>query len=296
MRYLGICPQNGFVYEGDHSFGNRVAIRPTLVPICFPESMEAASTGVEEANRFAKVVFREDSFDPITKIRRGRIYNTFNCSQPSEWYINDPLRTDLLPELIGHRFMQKTRLQTYQSDALIALRKKDAPKVAVLGKDPFTTLWRILDIETSVHSDQIVTLKSFRSFGEVPRLIKGQTPEECFAQLSEYLEMVENSANRLGANEVADRCRDGLSVVFGYLAKNPKLDLSKSIDKYMKNEQKERHDLVTHCGSVVARLHARGKPSVQAQYGVTGLREEHSQLALRCLYVVLTELGWASLD
>jgi len=296
MRYLGICPENGFVYEGDHSFGIRVAPRPTLVPISFPESLEAASTGVEAADRFAKVVFREDSFDPITKIRRGRVYNAFDYSQPKEWYISDPLRTDIIPESIGPRYLQRTRLQTYQSDALIALRKKDASKVAVLGKDPFITLWRILDIETSVHGDQIVTLKSFRSFGDVPRLIKGQMPEECFAQLSEYLEMVENSVNRLDANEVADRCRDALSVVFGYLAKNPKLDLSQSIQKYMKNEGREYHDLVTHCGSVIARLHAKGKPSVQAQFDVRGLREEHSQLTLRCLYVVLTELGWASLD
>lgn len=292
MRELGIDPHQGIVYEGTTNFGARILNRPSLIPIVFPESPEYSES--EEIQGFAKVIFREDSFDPITKIRRGRVYNGRGYSQPNEWWINDPLRTDIVPEQVGHRQMQKIRLQTYQIDALADLCRHRRPRNAMLGREPFTTLWRILDIEASAQREPVLTLKSFRSFGDVPNLVEANVPAESFLKLSQYLEMVENSANRLTPNDVADRCRDALSIVFGNLCKNPKLDLAQSIEKYRNSKTNTQPNLVTHCGNVVARLHAKGKPSVQAQHNVSGLQEEHAQLSLRCLYVVLTELGWAS--
>jgi len=46
------------------------------------------------------LVFREDSFDPITKIRRGKVYKeVIGNNQP--WRVHDLARTDLKIDMVS---------------------------------------------------------------------------------------------------------------------------------------------------------------------------------------------------
>lgn len=80
MRELGICRQTGRVYEGSSGSGIPVEGRSNLFPIAFHEtSIDAPAHSIDG---FPPLLFREDSFDPITKIRRGRVVKLSSEIQP----------------------------------------------------------------------------------------------------------------------------------------------------------------------------------------------------------------------
>ncbi|CAI4153920.1 hypothetical protein ALT1545_190064 [Alteromonas macleodii] len=80
MRELGNCRHTGRVYEGSSGSGIPVEGRSNLFPITFHElSVDAPTHSVDG---FPPLLFREDSFDAITKVRRGRVLMLFSEIQP----------------------------------------------------------------------------------------------------------------------------------------------------------------------------------------------------------------------
>jgi len=164
----------------------------------------------------------------------------------------------------------------------------------VLGKEPFITIWRIVSIENSAFDVPIVTLKSHRSLGELPNLISSNIPEDIYSALSESLEKLENSVNRLGPTEVVDRARDTLSIVFGSLCNDRSKDLGKSISSYINSEFNGNDNMIAWAARIVNRLHPRGKPNEQYKQGFREPSEQDAQLAVKSVWLVLIELGWGA--
>ncbi len=241
---------------------------------------------------YPKNVFKEDFFDPITKIRRGRIFSA-EGNQSQKWYVHHPARQDLEQVSCRNGTAQQIDLITFQKDPLNSLRHCGRYPELIIGKEPFVSIWKILSIESPYSGTPILTLKSYRSFGDVPDLIPTSIPENARNRIIPAIEKVENSSNRLGPTDVVDRCRDALSIVFSHLIGEPEKDLSKSINGYIKKLNSNKDNLVSWAGKIVARLHARGKPNEQEKQGLSDLSEEDAQLALKCLWLVTTEVGWA---
>lgn len=163
--------------------------------------------------------------------------------------------------------------------------------IAVLGAEPFLSLWAVLSIENSAHGTPVLTLKSQRSFGTLPDLDSTRVPMEIKTELGSALEKVEDGSHRQGAVEVIDRCRDALSVVFGHACGEQSLDLAQAINKSQgARKHAEPRDWA---GQIVARLHSRAKPNEQAKREIRSVTEDDAYLALSCLGVVLREFGWA---
>lgn len=297
MKYIGVCGSSGALYEGEPSSGFHSPGSAVLLPIEFIED----GYGHDEfdlSSDEAKTVFKEDFFDPITKVRRGRVYKK-QTSQTQLWSVHDPNRNDLKVVKWRDGTAQKIELITYQKDSLSDLRNKTTFPMVILGAGPFISIWKIISIESSFNGIPILTLRSFRSFGVVPEIIHSALPEQGRNQVLEALEKVENSSNRLGPVDVVDRCRDALSAILGHYVENPEKDLSKAISGYMNKKDSGADSLVSWAGKIVARLHARGKPNEQERlkakgHKFKGLEEEDAQLALRCLWLVLVEIGWAN--
>lgn len=79
MLIIGIDQASGHIYEGS-STGNGRGLWPP--PIITPAEIVSEA---REANKLGKnflhefdLIFREDYFDPVTKIRRGRFYKRSN--------------------------------------------------------------------------------------------------------------------------------------------------------------------------------------------------------------------------
>ena len=258
MECLGINPHDGTVYEGRMNCGFRTQPPPLLVPIEFV-GLPPESKWKDPVEGHAHTIFREDSFDPITRVRRGRVFILYDGRQKADWVVHDPFRDDLPSVPSGDGAAKAVAVLLYGRACLTGLQNR-APRrghqIVALGSSPFLSLWSVLSVESSVHGTPVLTLKAQRSFGTLPDLMLDRVPEEIRVALTQALEKVEESAHRLGAEAVIDRCRDAASIIFGQLCGNRGLDLSSAIKK-SEQVQPEPAELTVWAGQLIARLHAR---------------------------------------
>lgn len=287
MECLGISENDGTIYEGRLSVGFRTSIQPLLVPIKFP-AFELTTWPSTESR--PSTIFREDFFDPITRIRRGRVFTLRDTSQPHEWHVHDPLK----PHPHTNKNHHQESVALYQRAFMGQL--KAAPlnaenRVAIIGHEPLVSFWKIITMESSVHGTPILTLKSYRSLGDLPEIDNRRVPKPIRSKLEELMEGVANSNHRAGAINVVDSSRAALSLILGHLAGDRADDLGKSIST-IRNSAKPPL-LLCSAADIVARLHSRGKPNEQYKHGTRPVSEEDAQLAIGCLGLVLKEVGWA---
>lgn len=292
MNELAVCNTSGRFYEGNQHSGLPITGRLRVFPISFVGSEESAGCTFNSSPKF---IFREDSFDPITKVRRGRVY-VLGDIQPVTWRIQDQDRKDLLSEPWGNRgFAQRLEQTTiYRPKTVSVFRNNGKYPVAQIGGDTASSFWNILLVEKQFDGVELVTLKATKSFGVIPELLERNIPQMALMSLKDVLDKIDISAGRLSAVDTVDRCRDALSIVFGALAENMKLDLGKGVNAYRAKELGNNgNNLITNAADVVRRLHSRGKPSEKEAYSTRALTDEDADLALNSLWFVLVELGWA---
>lgn len=296
MPELGICRRSGRLYEGSSSAGIAINFHVPILAIEFVGvEMQQGATLLNLPN----MVFREDSFDPITKIRRGRVYKEV-IGRNEPWRVHDLARTDLKRVRWDQGEAQELEATSYHTDPLTSLRQMTLLPKVMLGKTPYQTYWKILTIETLFDGSPLLILKALTSYGAVPELVINQVPDIAQRQIQDALENVEVAANRIGGIETVDTCRNALSIVLGALAGNTELDLGKGIS-YRIEENKAKstnpkangQDLITQNADIVRRLHPRGKSSEKEKYQTRAISQEDANLALNCLWFVLVELGWA---
>ncbi|MEC9276479.1 MAG: hypothetical protein VYC18_09095 [Pseudomonadota bacterium] len=293
MRELGICKQTGRVYEGSSGSGIPSEGRSNLFPITFHEiNIDALTHSIDG---FPPLLFREDSFDPITKIRRGRVVQLSTETQPKVWRVHDPFRKDLKSVSWASGAAQETDLITYHRSPLNELRGLSKFPNVIIGEAPHHSIWSLLSIEKQYDGALLLTLKAVRSLGVVPDINFNKYSEPAREKLKRALEQVEISANKLSPKDTVDRCRDALSIVFGDLADNLTLDLGKGISKYLernkvKDSKRDGQDLISKNADIVRVLHSRGKPNESHKHSTRPIDEEDANLALNCLWFVLTEL------
>jgi hypothetical protein len=296
MSELGICKRSGRLYEGNSSAGIAINYHVPIIPVEFVGvDMQQDHPSPNQPN----LVFREDSFDPITKIRRGRVYKE-EIGNNQLWRVHDIARTDLKRVQWDKGEAQELQATSYSADPLTQLRQMTSLPKVILGKTPHHTYWKILSIETQHDGKPLLTLKAISNFGTAPDLVINQVPEIAQKPIQDALENVEVAANRLGPIETVDACRNVLSIVFGALAEDTTLDLGQGISHRIntnkvgtKNSKANGQDLITHNAEIVRRLHPRGKASEKEKYQTRAISQEDSNLALNCLWFVLIELGWA---
>lgn len=291
MRELGICRRSGRLYEGNSSAATSVNYHAPLLPIEFV-GVDMQLNNLSDG--YPSLIFREDSFDPITKVRRGRVYSRRIGSNES-WKVHDPARNDLKRVLWDQGEAQELDAISYNADSLTELRGVTPLPKVILGQEPFQSFWQILAIENQLNGKPSVILKALHSFGVVPELLSNKVPKDALVPLTEALQKVEASANRLGPVDTIDRCRDALSIVFGALIGKLGEDLGDALKTYRIKEgaSDKWNNLLTHNATIVQRLHSRGKPNEEHKHGTRTVTDDDASLALKCLWFILVELNWA---
>ena len=267
---------------------------PSLAPIRFFKGIDLPPLA-PWVDGLAPEIFREDDFDAVTKIRRGRVFRLRSCSQPHEWNVTDPYRPHLETVPWGAGSAQQARLATYERHSLPDLSRVAAlsmPTVA-LGWEPHVTFWKITSIECNLVGTPVLWLRARHSLGDTPEILEDKVPDAVLKPLVEAVGKVEISVNRLAAVDVIDRCRSALSVAFGWQAGDLSKDLGNAIDAYTQRQNPPKDNLCACCGRIVARLHSRGKPNEQAGKALRPPTDSDADLALNCLKTVLIEFGWA---
>src|SRR5689334_21480833 len=89
MRAIAIDDNRWLYYEGTHSrFGHAIWPMPavSIATVLRSDVNIATKLPASDFINEAPMIFREDSFDPITRVRRGRLYKAPD-SRPEDWRV-----------------------------------------------------------------------------------------------------------------------------------------------------------------------------------------------------------------
>src|ERR1700741_4380405 len=141
MPWIAIDKDQGMVFEGQLGYGNAVSPTPATAPAAllspadFPPKLPPYHDLAQ-----AEVLLREDSFDAVTLVRRGRLYSASQM-RLEQWDVHDGRgrgRRSVYPFQPLHVPSKMQEIQQTGAQALL-----------VIGNEASFTIWTIASIEGS---------------------------------------------------------------------------------------------------------------------------------------------------
>lgn len=296
--YIGISESDELVFEGSGTYGAHV-VWPT--PLLTPEKLFSdisSETKLVPANTSSSIcaeyIFREDAFDPVTRIRRGRFYKRRPVAQPEHWTVM------VSPPLAADRFLQDKRGFSFEpvaSSEFVASGKQQL--LVVLGADTAFSIWTVSNKETVHTREVLVTLKARQSFGALPEIDWNRVPDES-GLVKGKIDCLLDDIYRAGAESVVDRSREAATAILSAHLQNEGVseangkDLGVLTDLLDKRAGKHSQRIVRCAAEIPQRLHSRSKHAEQEKHdNLRPIREQDAELAVQCIGVMLCDLGWA---
>lgn len=296
MISLGIDTNTLLVYEGTSTWGHAIWPSPVMIAADVMSSVTEQLKGVETWDLLTvPLIFREDAFDPVSRVRRGRFYIR-NTSQPTTWQVHPhPALGGEEREANKFGVIPKTlaTFHSYQISQKILSIAEGQPLV-ILGIANQFTVWTIVSIETSMTREEIVALRSRASFGALPVINHGRLPASGKDNVLSAVAKLAEDVYRAGPESVVDRAREAATAVLSaYLQDRKIAKPGLDLDALIKIMNGERKFVAANAANIVRLFHSRGKTAVQEKLSVRPLREQDAELAVQCIGTILCELGWA---
>tara|TARA_R110001599_G_scaffold243206_4_gene442960 strand:+ start:3056 stop:3847 length:792 start_codon:yes stop_codon:yes gene_type:complete len=243
---------------------------------------------------FDQYRFREDYFDPISHIRRGRFYSAKDQDK-GNWHVQPHPALPQEAADTGPLGLQKT-LETFRGVSIWAQFFKEShveQPLVLFGRDERFTIWTIISLEVISTEEELITLKARRGIGVLPVIDFDKIKEPHAVRVREALDAFVDEVHRAAPISVIDRARDAASQILlaHFQSDNgPPKDLM----ELAKRLEGEKKIIAAGAAKIIARLHSRGKPTEREKYPeMRPIREEDAQLAIQCVGTLLCELGWA---
>lgn len=299
--YLGICNNTGLVYEGMGA--------ADIPSIPTPSITQAKLIGTEaDWNDLPqglsidplRWVFREDFFDPVTRTRRGRIYEPQpGQHQPIHQKVGPHPYEDPTMRQVGAGGKTAKALFTYTGcHPLLNMPAQGQGMTLALGDARAASPWRIIQTEMLANGSVMVTLKSLSAFAIIPAVDYAQISEEYRQPVADAIERVLDSAFRETPTSVVDHCRAALTVLLSRWLVQTGEENNNVLGADLGPLAQKIEKLGLHCAAkaaqIVATLHSRGKPNVQHSKGARPPEAGDDELALEAVGLVLRDFGWAS--
>jgi hypothetical protein len=297
---IGIEPHNRLVYEGATYYGYGVWPAPYISPAFLIKS-EADWSSIPATSDLGPLtfVFREDSFDAVTRVRRGRLYQAGN-SQPQEWHVQPhPAYKEEVGVDADHGGRLRKSLHTFHVFRGLAKTFGGNSELAIaIGSGDSISLWSILMIERNFIGEDLITMKARSTLGLLPPLAKNDIPIGSLARVESAIFKVADAAHRESPTSIIDRCRDAAQVVlaawFAPLTNKIEADMPDLAKLAAAIEKAYPARLILNSSAkIIARLHARAKPNVQLENNIPAPGEWEAQTAVSLLATLLLEIGWA---
>ncbi len=292
---IGIEKDHFLVYEGHRPYGRALWPSPIITPAKIVYESEGPLVAEQKGAFITSACrFREDQYDPIARIRRGRFYFAEGIgSQPMQWYLQP--HPALANEVAGPNIheIQKS-LETFTSNSIWHkyINGKHEQPLILLGLDNRFTIWTIINVEVLSTGEDLVTLKARSSLGVLPRIYEDKIPKKFRGRVAESLDAFVDEAHRSAPISVIDRARDAASqMTLAYYNATGKD--AKDLGQLIKRLEDDRKIVAASAARIIARLHARAKPSERERQNLRPIREQDAQLAIQCVGTMLCELGWA---
>lgn len=291
--------RRGLVYEGEMNYFRAIHPIPTLTPA------HCALIAAHDSSDRPGLLFREDSFDPVMRIRRGRMYRL--ASSQGQTKLPENVHNDPFGPHVG-------AAPGWQADAWYdALTPDDIePACALegaqvdLGQGVFQTTWRVVDIERIASGHLLWTLRAASLFGVLPHLkdtLGDQAGQPVDAgPVQAALSKLVDAFHVQQPVPIVDVCRETTKVILtawiGSDAEGKDLgEVIKQIPCDKKAGTKSK--CLAHWSAlIVNRMHSRGKSAEQEQRMRNGspirpLVDPDSETAVHLVGLLLREIGWA---
>lgn len=300
--FLGIDDNGGLVYESVGSNPDRPVMPIPMVSQAKIIGGRADWDALPGSFRTSPItlLFREDAFDPVTRTRRGRLYQSMTgASYPNHqtrvmpYPFEDLTRSQLGPDGKLHRPLSVYAAAT----SLFELPDRGLGATLALGNNLASSAWRIVDAEITVSDDVMLSLRSLSSYGVLPQLDVGRIEERFREDVQRSMQKVLDSAFKESPTSVVDQCRDAATVVASRWIAQQSGDDS-ALRKDLANvgdalaEEPRKKMVAANIAKSLAILHARGKTNEQVAKGVKPPNEDDAEFALHSLGMLVRELGW----
>lgn len=301
MSRLGIEHQNGLVYEGRDNPSN-LAVPTPMVSQCAlvesPSDLNKLPQGLD-GDPF-RWVFREDSFDPVSRVRRGRVFQHFTGSSRESVFVDaHPFLPSDLGRGSGGGRLQKEMTVFIHCTQLVSRPGRGEGLQLAIGHAGAYSLWRILQTEQTVNHDVLVTLRAESAYGILPALDLTKIPDDGQQAVAEAYERVVNVAYRDSPTSIVDQCRNLCAVLIArwlrQLTGDDKVlhdDLGRCISAVQGHFGDKGHKLIRASLETVNLLHPRGKENERERYSLRAVSNADAEVALHATGFVIREIGW----
>lgn len=233
-----------------------------------------------------KLVFFELSFDPISRIKRGKLYKLDESPQPNSLYPSSSGGVYQISSSNAQNSVQAYKFISY--DLTRSFSARDT--FLIFGNSRFETRWKILSIDASVTNEEVLVLQEVNSIGSIPSLNKNTIPERYYSEIQTEYDSLLAELNS-SPESVIDHCRDVatslLSAIIGDIEKKERVDLGKLISRL-----DNKFLVIKSSAGIVNRLHPRRKPNERAKYELHELSRAESDFAVQCIFQIIREMKW----
>jgi hypothetical protein len=298
---LGVDESTGLIFEGRTQYGaHLVWPTPQLTNAQFLDA-SAKEFPVNLPGRESTYYFREDFFEPVSRIRRGRFYKYGN-STGDRWMVLPSPHVSIprFGSADDNGMLDVPSLAKYLPCSLFAELEQLglANSVVALGRNKSSTIWSIVNVETIFTGEELVTLKARQSFGALPELDLKKLPAQNENGIREALQTLEDDYHLASPESVVDRANEAATrILNAYLelkGRNSQDSLFKAIKEVGGLDQQDKKEIVKNSADVVRLLHGRTKYAVQRDKNTRDVREQDAELAVQCIGVMLCDLCWAA--
>ncbi len=294
--YLGIEQNSGLVYEGSGSPDIPSIPLPIVTHAKLIEKPEDWKSLPGPSETFGWM-FREDSFDAVTRTRRGRLYAKKEGTQPEMHTV--PRHPYDGPDVHFTGGARRKSMYVYMSCfELLNMPNSGQGLTLALGSSRGASAWRIVQTESLFNGSVMVTLKALTAYGIVPELNREQIDERFRTSVTQAVAKVVDAAFKESPGSVVDHCKDAMQVVMSsWLVQNgyPETAIGKEVAQTSKILEAAQYGkfCAANLGKIAGLLHTRNKSNAKLGKGYRSLVEEDAEFALQSLGLTLRELGWA---
>ena len=228
-------------------------------------------------------IFREDSFDATTRIRRGRFYQSAGDIQPTRVRFHESGEATVL----SHRFL--------------SYGQRPTTKFVAIGVED--SLWRILGAERITTSEWLVTLKARGGAGLLPEINADAIPEAGRSDVVKAVDHMVDVAHRETPGSIVDVARNTAALLMTTYAatlesepeeqkKILEKDLGKICGHFRQIEGLKDRNVAIFTADILARLHPRNKYNEQQRHSLRPITEEDATFAVSAIGLLLNEFGW----
>lgn len=317
MLTIGIEEHSGHVFQRTlQTAWYPIWPTPILTQAQFVAPGSGAEMWTHTSANVAPYWFREFTYDPASRIRRGVFYRLMPEQQPQNVEtLPHPMSGGSIVDAttVTHRIWPR-RLFTYQPLAEPPCKPPYTSCQVLLGSPE--SRWRILSVEKISGAELLHTLKAKSGLGTLPEIDLTKVPEVARQKAEQVYQELVDAAYVAAPRSVVDRARDAAQwfLAAWYAQKTGdkafyNQDLQPLIDKILNHAKAQNGgdklltasmrlalrpdqiDIVTAAGQIPARLHAR-KPHEEQKQNLRPVFEEDAECALSCIGLMLREFDW----